>query len=365
MPDHSDSTNAPTPTTTPASAAPSVSGRERFLRACHCQPGSGTPVWLMRQAGRVLPEYRALKEQHTFLELVHTPELAVEVTMQPVRRFGFDAAIIFSDILVIPEALGQGYRFRDEGGIQMDFTITEAAQIDALAPASAIPERLDYVSDALMLARLELTGKTALIGFTGSPWTLANFMLEGGSSANFSKALALFRQDRALFDRLCERLTEAIIRYLRMQITARVDAIQIFDTLGGLLPAELWEEASGRWLRRIVEALFDTVPVIVFSKGARVPLDTLAGTRAQVLGFDPATDLGDVRRALSPRIAIQGNLDPAILETTPDQVARETRRILELMRGRAGHIFNLGHGVPPGASLENVAVLVETVRNFA
>jgi uroporphyrinogen decarboxylase len=336
--------------------------RDRFLAASACRPASPTPVWLMRQAGRVLPEYRALKQRYSFLELVRTPDLAAEVTLQPVRRFDFDAAIVFSDILVIPEALGQSYRFREEGGVAMDFALREPAQIDRLDP-EPVAERLHYVAEALRLVRAELGGRTALIGFSGAPWTLANFMLEGGSSPAFQQALALFRRDRPLFDRLCAKLTDAIVRYLRLQIAAGADALQLFDTLGGLLPEADFEAASGRWLREIVGALAGTVPVIVFSKGARARLPDLVATGAQVLGFDSDADLAQLRRDLPAHVALQGNLAPAVLEGTPDLVVRESSRILEAMRGRPGHIFNLGHGVPPGAPLENLEVLVRTIRS--
>jgi uroporphyrinogen decarboxylase len=359
-------TFTPPPTHAPPGPGPvpppgAHSGRERFLHACACRPAAPTPIWLMRQAGRVLPEYRALKERHSFLEMVRTPELAAEVTLQPIRRFGFDAAIVFSDILVVPEALGQGYRFLDTGGIAMDFALRDARAVDRLDP-EPVAERLAYVAEALRLVRRELAGRTALIGFAGSPWTLANFMIEGGSSRDPRLALDLYHRDRPLYDRLAGRLTDAIIRYLRLQIAAGAEALQLFDTLGSLLPAGDFEGASGRWLRDIVRALAGTVPIIVFAKGARVGPGGLADLGATVLGFDHSVDLRAVRDQLPPGIAIQGNLDPAILLKTPETVVRETRSILDALRGRPGHIFNLGHGVPPEAPLENLETLVRTVR---
>ncbi len=350
--------------TTASPGRESGPGRGRFLRACAGQPADGTPIWLMRQAGRVLPEYRALKERYSFLELVRTPDLAAEVTLQPIRRFGFDAAIIFSDILVIPEAMGLPYHFRDTGGVVMEGRINDAADVDRLVPGRAA-ERLRYVADALRLVRRELGGRTALIGFAGSPWTLANFMIEGGSSREFRRAHAMFRDARAVYDRLAERLVAATLDYLNLQVEAGAEVVQLFDTLGGLLPAEDFEAASGRWLTEIVRGLRRRVPVIVFSKGARSGLPALVSTGADVLGFDGSADLGAVREALPASVGIQGNLEPAVLESTPAEVRRETIRILGLMRGRAGHIFNLGHGVPPTAPLENLAVLVETVRSGA
>lgn len=315
----------------------------------------------MRQAGRVLPEYRALKERHSFLELVRTPDLAAEVTLQPVRRFGFDAAIIFSDILVIPEAMGLPYQFRDTGGVVMERAIRSSRDVDSLE-TGAVEERLAYVAAALRLVRRELRGHTALIGFAGSPWTLANFMVEGGSSPRFERALDLVRTEPQTYERLATRLAEATVRYLHLQIDAGAEVVQLFDTLGGILPPELFVAASGRWLREIVAGLRQRVPVIVFSKGAHAQWRDLVDTGAQVIGLDHTADLARFRDLLPPNVAIQGNLDPAILETTPDRVAAETRRILEVMGNRPGHIFNLGHGVPPAAPLENLAALVETLR---
>jgi uroporphyrinogen decarboxylase len=317
----------------------------------------------MRQAGRALPEYRALKEKHSFLELVQTPDLAAEVTLQPIRRFGFDAAILFSDILVVNEALGQNYRFRETGGIQMDFAVRNAADVERLQ-VGAVRERLDYTSRALQRIKAELAGRTALIGFAGSPWTLANFMMEGGSSDAFTCAKALFHADPGLFGRLMEKLTAAVTELLRMQIEAGADAVQIFDSLGDLLAPETYREASARWMKEIVAGLGGRVPVIVFGRGAHASWDVLADTGAQVLGVDWQMRLADVARQLPANIALQGNLDPFLLTTTPEKVATETRRILGEMRGRPGHIFNLGHGVPPAAKLENIASLVETVRGF-
>ena len=208
----------------------------------------------MRQAGRALPEYRELKEKHSFLELVQTPELAAEVTLQPVRRFGFDAAILFSDILVIPEAMGQPYRFRETGGMVMDFAVRTKADIERLS-VERVVERLGYVDQALRLLRKELGDQTALIGFSGSPWTLATFMMEGGSAEKYTRALNLFREDRKTFHALAEKLTAAVTAYLQMQISAGVDALQIFDSHGGQLAPTEFQEASGRWMRDIIAGL--------------------------------------------------------------------------------------------------------------
>ena len=358
------------------------SSRGRFLAACRCQKTDRPPVWLMRQAGRALPEYRKLKESYSFVELVQNPELASEVTLQPVRRFGFDAAILFSDILVIPEAMGQAYRFRETGGVVMDFAVQSRADIAKLS-AGQVCEKLQYVDKALRLVRKELGDQTALIGFSGSPWTLATFMMEGGSVPNYSRALALFREDPKTYFALAEKLAIAITAYLRMQIAAGVDALQIFDSHGGHLAPTEFQEASGRWMQEIVSELKEggadsplpadgahgvtrptNVPVIVFSLGTHGNWSDLINTGANVLGIDWQTSLTEARGLIPEGVGLQGNLAPSLLSNaTPDVVARETRLVLEAMRGRAGHIFNLGHGLTPGAKLENIAALAETVKN--
>src|SRR5438105_7422727 len=270
---------------TPAAAQPLMAKRRRFLDACHCRPLDHPPVWLMRQAGRALPEYRALKEKYSFLQLVQTPELAAEVTLQPIRRFDFDAAILFSDILVVAEGLGQRYEFSDRGGIQMEFMLKTPADVERLEP-EAITERLEYVARALSLLRAELGERTALIGFAGSPWTLANFMIEGGGVKEYTKAKALFYSDSALFGRLLEKITRAVTDFLQMQIDAGVDAIQIFDSLGGVLSDGSFGHASGRWIKQIVASLRGQTPVIVFSKGTHGNWPDLFESGARVLGID-------------------------------------------------------------------------------
>lgn len=340
-----------------------ANNRQRFLDACRCRPVDRSPVWLMRQAGRALPEYRALKQKYTFLQLVQNPELATEVTLQPIRRFDFDAAILFSDILVVCEGLGQPYEFKDQGGIEMAFLIQSAADVDKLE-VERVNERLDYVARALPMIKSELNGRTALIGFAGSPWTLANFMVQGGGVREYTRAKALFYSDRGMFNRLMEKLTAAVTGFLKMQIESGADAVQIFDSLGGVLGDGHYMEASGNWIRRIVEGLGGKVPVIVFSKGTHGNWSELAATGASILGVDWNVRLAEVARALPPHVGVQGNLDPFLLSTTPALVQAETRRILNEMKGRPGHIFNLGHGVPPTATLENIASLVDTVRSY-
>ena len=344
-----------------------MSCHERFAAAARCLPVDRPPMWLMRQAGRALPEYRKLKEKYTFVQLVQNPELAVEVTLQPVRRFGFDAAILFSDILVIPEAMGQTYRFKETGGVQMDFAVTSKADIEKLS-VERVVEKLSYVDSALRMLRQELGDRTALIGFTGSPWTLATFMMEGASVSKYSRALQLFREDKKTYYALAEKITEAVTAYLKMQIATGIDALQIFDSHGGHLGPTEFQEASGRWTKEIISRLRASngqTPIIHFSLGTHGNWPDLIASGADVIGIDWQTSLAEARKLVPSSIALQGNLSPVLLaESTPDVVAAETKKVLETMRGRHGHIFNLGHGLTPAAKLENIAALVEAVKNY-
>ena len=354
------------PSTTAPSrqATPPSNNRSRFLAACRCEPVDRTPVWLMRQAGRALPEYRALKEKHTFVELARTPELAAEVTLQPIRRFDFDAAVLFSDILVVPEAMGQPYHFRENGGgIEMEFALRSAEDIRRLDHRGAV-ERLQYVADALALIKPALNGRTALLGFAGSPWTLARYMIEGSSAGKADGAKELFYSQPLLFAELMEKITAVVAGFLKMQIACGAEAVQIFDSNGDLLADNVFEAASGRWIREIIAALDGKVPVILFSKGGPGRLEPLVSTGANVLSVDWTQPLAGIRRMLPDGVGVQGNLDPFLLTTTPEIVAAETARILCDMHGLTGHVFNLGHGVTPTAKLECIQALVDTVRSF-
>lgn len=340
-----------------------MTSRERFLAALNCQPLDRPPVWVMRQAGRYLPEYRKLKEKHSFLELAQTPELALEVTLQPLRRFQLDAAILFSDILVIPEAMGQGYHFRDQGGIGMDYTLENAEQIAKLSP-DAVEEKLDYVAQALRLIAAELQGSKMLLGFGGSPWTLATYMVEGGSSKNFEKIKALFYQDRPLFESLMEKLSDALITYFRMQKKAGADAIQIFDSWGGIISGEDYEEASLKWIRKIIDAVKDDVSMIIYAKGTTPHIARQAACQPKAIAVDWTIPIEEAAALLPANVALQGNLDPVLLDTTPEIVRNRATRILDAMKDRPGHIFNLGHGINPTAKIENMQALVDTVVNY-
>ena len=337
-----------------------MNSRKRFLAAASCQPVDRPPVWLMRQAGRYLPEYRALKAKHDFVTMVRTPELATEVTLQPLQRFPLDAAIIFSDILVIPEALGQGYHFRDQGGIGMDYLLDSPEKIAAL-DGSNIATKLNYVAEALRLTRSRLGDDKALLGFAGSPWTLACYMVEGGSTKDFVaiKQLALSQPEH--FEALMQNLTEAVTEYLSMQIDAGADAVQIFDSWAALCPCIHYEAWSLRWIRRIIETLGDRVPVILYAKGMGHKADEQASTKASVLSLDWTVQLRQVQRHLDKAIALQGNLDPVILTTTPEITRTETQQLLDEIGSRPGFIFNLGHGMIPSAKIECVEALMEVV----
>jgi len=340
-----------------------MNSRQRFLAACNREKLDRPPIWVMRQAGRYLPEYRALKEKYTFIEMVQTPELAVAVTLQPLKRFELDAAILFSDILVIPEAMGQPYHFRDGGGIEMEYKIDSMEKIENLTPQN-VEEHLSYVFNTLSLLKHELNGEKALIGFGGAPWTLATYMVEGGSSKNFSLVKGMFFENRHLFDSLMEKLTDALITYFSFQIESGADIIQIFDSWGGSLTQNTFWDASGKYIKKIVDSIEGRVPVIVFSRGAHAWKNELKNIGASILGVDTACPIGDFYDAFNGDVCVQGNLDPIIMNTTPEIVERQALDLLDTMKTRPGHIFNLGHGILPQAKIECMESLVETVRNF-
>jgi uroporphyrinogen decarboxylase len=340
-----------------------LNSRERFFAALRSEPLQRPPVWLMRQAGRYLPEYRALKERYDFVTMVRTPEIAVAVTLQPLKRFPLDAAILFSDILVVPEAMGQAYHFRDGGGIAMEYALDSASAIHALRVEGAA-EHLQYVAEAMRATRNELGSQTALLGFCGSPWTLACYMVEGGSSKDFSRIKHLVLEHPQLFEGLMQQLVEVCADYLNAQLQAGADAVQIFDSWAAICPAQNYQDWSLRWIRAIIERLPVNAPVIVFAKGMCHQTDMLLTTGARVLGMDWTVNLAAAAAALPSNVVVQGNLDPAILTTTPEITRASTRELLRSMCDRPGFIFNLGHGMLPTAQADNVAVLVETVLEY-
>ena len=337
-----------------------MNSRDRFLAAIQCLPVDRPPIWLMRQAGRYLPEYRELKKKHNFITMVQTPEIAAEVTLQPLERFSLDAAIIFSDILVIPEALGQGYHFRDTGGIGMDYRLDSHKKISAL-DGNYIAEKLSYVASSISLTRSHIGAEKALIGFSGSPWTLACYMVEGGSCKEFTEIKRLAWNQPEQFESLMNTLTEAIVEYLHLQIDAGADAIQIFDSWAALCPLAHYENWSLSWIRKIINSLDNRVPVILFAKGMTDKAEKLSSTGATALSIDWTVDLNEIRRHIHRKIALQGNLDPAVLTTTPEITRLESRRILDENSNQPGFIFNLGHGMLPNAKIDCVEAMIKEV----
>jgi len=338
-----------------------VSGRSLFIDTLNGVNQSGRPpLWVMRQAGRYLPEYRALKEKYSFLEMVKNPELATEVTLQPLRRFKLDAAIVFSDILVIPEAMGQGYDFRNGGGIEMTSKISSEKDIDQLS-TEAIQEKLSYVSSTLKLLRKELGGNQALLGFCGSPWTLACYMIEGGSADGFPKALSWAKEHPASFHKLLGKIADALIEYLKMQASCGVDALQIFDSWHNLCPSDHLWDYSLHWIQKVIENIPSELAIIVYANASADRLCEIKKTRTRALGVHHNTDLPEVRKRLPSPLVLQGNLDPELMETNASQVAIETNKILDSMRNDPAHIMNLGHGIRPNAKIECMEALVDAV----
>jgi len=339
-----------------------------FLRALRRESVERTPVWLMRQAGRYLAEYRATRAKAgNFLALCKTPELACEVTLQPIDRFGFDAAILFSDILTVPDAMGLGLHFVDNEGPAFHHPLRSEEAIRRLGIPDPESE-LRYVMDAVRTIKAALAGRVPLIGFAGSPWTLATYMIEGAGSRDFVHAKKLRYERPDLLRQLTAKLSEAVALYLAAQARAGADALMVFDTWGGTLDPQGYLEHSLAPMRAIVERLATLapgVPVILFSKGAAAHLDAMARTGAAGLGVDWATRLADARRAVQGRVALQGNLDPSSLFAPPGKVRELVAGVLADYGPGPGHIFNLGHGILQHTPVESVSALVEAVRELS
>jgi uroporphyrinogen decarboxylase len=336
---------------------------DTFLRALRREPTPYTPIWLMRQAGRYLPEYNATRAKAgSFMALAKTPELACEVTLQPLARYPLDAAILFSDILTIPDAMGLSLSFAEGEGPRLARTTSDEASIASLdVPDMAA---LRYVFDAVSTIKRELAGRVPLIGFAGSPFTLACYMIEGGASADgFARARALASMRPDLLGKLVAVNTRAVAAYLEEQVRAGADAVMLFDTWGGLLSAAAYEAFSLGPMREVLRALAPSgVPTIVFTKGGGGWLLRIVECGAHAVGLDWTVDIADARARFGDRVAFQGNLDPVVLTTDAATVAREAERIVLAAGAAPGHIFNLGHGIQPGTPPELVAVLVETVH---
>jgi uroporphyrinogen decarboxylase len=343
---------------------------DTFLRALLREPVDYTPVWMMRQAGRYLPEYRETRTKAgSFMDLCRNPELACEVTIQPLERFPLDAAILFSDILTIPDAMGLGLYFTEGEGPRFERPVRSAADVERIGVPDPQNE-LRYVMDAVALIRKELGGRVPLIGFSGSPWTLATYMIEGGSTKNFANSKAMMFDRPDLMHDLLGKVADSVITYLNAQIESGAQAAMVFDTWGGVLTPGDYREFSLRYMERIVDGLKREadgrrVPVILFSKGAGQWLDRMAETGCDALGVDWTTDLSDARRLVQDKVALQGNLDPCTLYASPDRIRREVGRVLASYGSGSGHVFNLGHGIHPDVNPEHAAAMVEAVHELS
>ncbi len=343
---------------------------DNFLRALRREPTDYTPLWLMRQAGRYLPEYcETRKRAGSFLQLCKNPALACEVTLQPLARYNLDAAILFSDILTVPDAMGLGLYFADGEGPRFERPLREEWAIRALT-APDPNDHLRYVVDAVAEIRRALDNSVPLIGFSGSPFTLACYMIEGGSSRDFHQVKRMLYGRPDLMHRILEVTAEAVTAYLNAQIESGAQAVMLFDSWGGSLSAAAYQEFSLAYLQRILAGLKrehegEQVPSIVFTKGGGLWLESIAASGCDGVGLDWTIDLGEARRRVGDRVALQGNLDPAVLLSTPEAVCRETLRVLDAFgAGDTGHIFNLGHGISQHTPPEHVSVLVETVHGY-
>ncbi|CAD5375410.1 uroporphyrinogen decarboxylase [Pseudomonas sp. OF001] len=343
---------------------------DRFLRALLKQPVDVTPVWMMRQAGRYLPEYRASRAKAgDFMSLCMNPELACEVTLQPLDRYPLDAAILFSDILTIPDAMGLGLYFESGEGPRFKKRIDSMADIDAL-PIPDPEKDLGYVMDAVRTIRRELNGRVPLIGFSGSPWTLATYMVEGGSSKDFRKSKAMLYDNPQAMHTLLDKLAQSVTTYLNGQIRAGAQAVQIFDTWGGSLSDAAYREFSLFYMERIVHGLIREhegreVPVILFTKNGGQWLEAMADTGATALGLDWTCDIRNARARVGDKVALQGNMDPTVLYANPSAIRAEVARILERFGHGSGHVFNLGHGITPEVDPAHAGVFIEAVHELS
>ena len=343
---------------------------DRLLRALLREPVEVTPVWMMRQAGRYLPEYRAIRAKAgSFMDLCKNPELACEVTIQPLNRFPLDAAILFSDILTVPDAMGLGLYFTEGEGPRFKNPLQDEAAIKALGVPDPEQE-LGYVMNAVRTIRRELDGSVPLIGFSGSPWTLATYMVEGGSTKNFAKSKGMMFQRPDLMHELLGKVADSVILYLNAQVAAGAQALMIFDTWGGVLAPREYEDFSLAYMSRIVEGLTREnegrkVPVIMFTKGGGQWLNKMADSGCDALGVDWTTDLADARLLVQDRVALQGNLDPCILYSSPERIREEVGRVLTSYGRGPGHVFNLGHGIHPDVNPEHALALVEAVHEMS
>lgn len=343
---------------------------DRFLRALQKQPVDITPVWMMRQAGRYLPEYRATRARAgDFMTLCKTPELATEVTLQPLERFSLDAAILFSDILTIPDAMGLGLYFAEGEGPRFEHPLRTQSDINKLA----VPDMYDdlgYVMQAVSMIRRELDGRIPLIGFSGSPWTLATYMVEGSSSKEFARVKGMLYEQPALMHQLLDVLAQAVTTYLNAQIEAGAQAVMIFDTWGGVLTTRDYQQFSLDYMQKIIAGLTREhegrrVPVVMFSKGGCQWLEDQAGVGADALGLDWTLDIGRARDRVGDRVALQGNMDPCVLYSSPERIREEVAFILSSYGKGSGHVFNLGHGIHQHVDPEHARAFIDAVHELS
>lgn len=335
-----------------------------FIRACKRQETERTPVWIMRQAGRYLPEYRAVREKYDFLTMCKTPEVAAEVTVQPIDIIKTDAAILFSDILVIPEAMGMHLELIESKGPVFDAPIRSLQAIENLNTENIV-ERLNYVLEAVKVTKEMLAGRVPLIGFSGAPWTLATYMIEGGSSKNFETVKSFMYNAPGAMHKLLQILADAVVGYLNAKIAAGCDAVQIFDTWAGILSPSDFEEFSLRYIRYICDNLeTNGAPVIVFAKGVN-SYAQLAELKCDSLGVDWTKELGAVRKEINSAKALQGNMDPTVLFAPKEKIRAETERVLQSYGHGAGHVFNLGHGITPKTPVASTQYFVECVKELS
>jgi uroporphyrinogen decarboxylase len=343
---------------------------DRFLRALLREPVDMTPVWMMRQAGRYLPEYRATRTKAgSFMDLCMNPDMACEVTLQPLERYPLDAAILFSDILTVPDAMGLGLYFETGEGPKFSNPVQDEKAVNALGVPDPEVE-LKYVMDAVRTIRRELDGRVPLIGFSGSPWTLATYMVEGGSTKNYSKVKGMLFDRPDLMHKLLSTVANSVSAYLNAQIAAGAQAVMIFDTWGGVLTPRDYQEFSLNYMQKIVsqltrEAEGRKVPVILFTKGGGQWLNMMADTGCDALGVDWTMDLADARRMVNDRVALQGNMDPSILYASPTRIREEVGTILASYGKGSGHVFNLGHGIHPEINPEHPAAMIEAVHELS
>lgn len=343
---------------------------DRFLKALLRQPVDITPVWMMRQAGRYLPEYREVRSKAgDFLNLCKNPELACEVTLQPLRRFELDAAILFSDILTVPDAMGIGLYFEQGEGPRFRKPVRTEADIAAL-PVINAERDLPYVMDAVKLIRKELNGAVPLIGFSGSPWTIATYMVEGGGSKDFATIKSMMMATPELMHALLDKIALSVIDYLNAQIRAGAQAVQIFDTWGGVLSPHCYEEFSLRYMEKIVKGLIHenegrTVPVIVFTKNGGLWLEKIAAIGCDCVGLDWTIDIGSARSRIGNKVSVQGNMDPSVLYAPPQRIREEVALILGQYGSGAGHVFNLGHGIHQHVNPDHAKAFIDAVHELS